>query len=188
MEAVSVNPSNFLRFELDSRQIYQSTIELLNTTDSSLSYKLKVTNTNAYRIHEPTGELAPRTPVTLRVERTATASQSNDTDKFQILVTDKANPAFQFSKVLGVQASEQGEDNTDLEYSQLRADYERLAQKSKEVTSEVDTLHMSIDRHLKLRKAKQDDVLIKRPSTESFTVKALVLCFILGALIGTFGH
>mmetsp|Transcript_24542 Transcript_24542/g.43408 ORF Transcript_24542/g.43408 Transcript_24542/m.43408 type:complete len:189 (+) Transcript_24542:1803-2369(+) len=185
MDPVIVSPNEVLKFDFIPNQEKIAVIELLNISDAPLNYKVKVTHTNVYKISNAVGVLAPKVPAKVKIEYTADTIPE-EAHKFQVNVLDGSNPSFKFARVLIAQFTTKTGDVAELEYSQLKNDYESLTSKSTEVTAEVDNLHQSIDKHLKLRKEKQDDVLIKKPSTENFTIRALVLCFILGIIIGTF--
>lgn len=187
MEQVTVTPSKYIEFDFMPHQKASSSLELYNATDEQLNYKIKVTQPNTYMIKDPSGVIPPRTPSVIRIELRPTDRIPDEVHKIQVVVTDNSNPpSLNLSKVLTVQFTTKTAELLEQEYVQLKTDYENLTGKSAEVTSEVDNLHLSIDKHLKLRKEKQDDALIKKPSAETFSLRALVLCFVLGLIIGTF--
>jgi hypothetical protein len=187
MDLIAINPSDTLRFDYTPAQESHSIIELLNPSTVLVNYKIKVTHATAYKIHSAQGDLLPNTTAVVNITLKPSSSIGEETHKIMVEFTDKANPVNKVSKKLSVSFVKVVE-TADQEFDRLRHEYEKLTSKSAEVTTETDNLQVAYSQLLKRRKAGEDDVLIKKPTAEAFTYRALVLCFILGLFIGTFSN
>merc|ERR1719259_489910 len=82
---MAVNPSKFLEFLPQSSETLGASIEIRNTAESLIVYKVKTTSPDMFHVHQHTGFIQQNQSKTIRVS--VSAGHFINKEKFQILST-----------------------------------------------------------------------------------------------------
>ena len=198
---MTLDPSEKLEFKYDDSNL--TPLVLQNTTQSTLSFKIKTTSPTHFNIAPCQGTLSPNSQTTVNFSLVRTEEALKKVHKFQVLIVEgeissadwaKYKEAHKLRSEIVKSESPQKSFNESFYFEtsndtekDLEEERQRLTKKSSEITQQIDRLKVDIEKaNHKLRFSKDLESFMKGEAVQGYSLLHLGISFLVGMCLGYF--